>query len=412
MAETVVCDFKSSGDKRLQLEKERFHSMPKKVFLLQEIIPNYRVPVFEKIGKIDGVDLTLFFSQPNKAMRQENLKNAENFCHLKSFEIPIWEYRRLVYQFDFLKHIFVKKPEVVICGQAGRLDMLLCLLVCKSLGIRFLWFLGGVPHIEKQKIEDYANLGRLNSLFGKHNPRRYLVNKADGIICYSDHAKEYYTSSGFPKKRIFVAPNSPDTDALWQHHRQLLLNPLFVELLRKRFCPDDEKIIFLLGRLNKERKADILIRAVSKLQKKHPGVCLVIVGDGDQMPRLKMLVRSLKVQKVFFEGAIYDDAVLSEYFMNCDIFVTPGVASMAIKMAMLFGKPVVSVDYGLEVHAIENGKNGFIFPDGDYDMLADKITMLLEDDQTALAVGAAARNTIETRINVQKNDRRLSPCDL
>ena len=44
-----------------------------------------------------------------------------------------------------------------------------------------------------------------------------------------------------------------------------------------------------------------------------------------------------------------------KYYLLSDIFVTPGVASMALKMAMTLGKPVITVDYGLEVHDIEDG---------------------------------------------------------
>ena len=50
----------------------------RKVYLLQEIIPSYRVPVFRRIAELEGVDLTVFYSRESRAMRRDNLRNADN----------------------------------------------------------------------------------------------------------------------------------------------------------------------------------------------------------------------------------------------------------------------------------------------------------------------------------------------
>ena len=91
---------------------------------------------------------------------------------------------------------------------------MLALLLGKLFGIRVLWFLGGVPYIEPDKIRRDVERGRLNRWFGRANPRDWLARRADGLIVYSTHARRFYESRGFEPGRIWVAPNSPDTEAL------------------------------------------------------------------------------------------------------------------------------------------------------------------------------------------------------
>ncbi len=372
----------------------------RKVFLVQGIIPNYRVPVFQRLGRLDGVDLTVFYSRPNKKMVRAGLRNADNIKGFKVCQVGLLEFGPKEFQFGILKYVISGRPDVVIAGKAPRLDMLLLLVLCKLFGIRMLWYLGGVPHIDREKVDRHANSGKLNRVLGRFNPQRKIMITADGVIAYSDNAKAYYAALGFPASKIWVAPNSPDTEALQQYEKDWRDDPGQIRALRRRVAPSGEKVIFLLGRLNRARKVDVLLRALGRVKDKGFGVSLVVVGDGGERENLQELSTSLGLANIVFEGAIFDDRELSKYFMASDIFVTPGVASLAIKMAMLFGLPVVTVDYGLEVHSVSNGVNGFIFPMDDDDRLAEIIMRLVESDALMKEIGENGQRTIQKDVNI------------
>lgn len=372
----------------------------KKVFLLQEIIPSYRVPVFRRLARVDNVDLTVFYSHPSRAMIRENLKSSKEIEGFRHIRIGLFELGSCVYQFGILWRVLIAHPDVMIAGQAERLDRLLLLLFCKLLGIRMFWFQGGVPYTDEAKISEYTNRGWLNRWFGKYNPKRWLALKADGLIVYSEHAKRYYMMQGFREEAIWVAPNSPDTDALNTYREDWQLRREELETERKRFAPSGQKILFLLGRLNKDRKVDVLLRALQRLRAKGFEASLIIVGDGSERESLKKMAAQFGLGNVFFEGAIYDERELSKYFMISDVFVTPGVSSLAIKMAMAFGKPVVTVDYGLEVHDVQEGFNGFVFPMDNAEALAEKIQPLLQSEELMRRIGEGGLRTIRDRINI------------
>ncbi len=372
----------------------------KKVYLLQEIVPSYRVPVFRRLAAIPGLDLTVFYSRPTREMQKENLKNAADISGFRALQLRLLEIGGRSWQPGILVRLLFERPDVLIAGQAGNIDRLLALLLCKLLGIRVLWFLGGVPYTDPDRIRAYAMRGRMNHWLGRANPRNCLVRRADGLIVYSVHAKHYYESQGFDPGRIWVAPNSPDTEALEAYGAEWARQSERLAAERRRLAPDGQPLIFLLGRLNKARRADVLLRTLSRTRGAGLACALVIVGDGAERDRLQDLAASLDLPNVNFDGAIYDERELARYFLICDLFVTPGASSLAIKMAMTFGKPVITGDYGLEVHDIVDGVNGFVVPLGDEIALADRILQSLESDLSRRTMSAEARRTVRERVNI------------
>lgn len=371
----------------------------KKVWLLQEIVPSYRVPVFRRLAAVPGIDLTVFYSRPTREMAAENLRNAGDLSGFRSVRLALVELGAAAWQPGILGRLLAGRPDVLIAGECGRLDRLLALLLCRLLGIRVLWFLGGVPYADPARVRAYATRGRLHRWFGRANPRDWLVRRADGLVVYSDHARGFYASQGFDPARIWVAPNSPDTEALEAYGEAWAAEPGRLDAERRRLSPRGLPLLFLLGRLNGARRVPTLLKALARLRDQGLECALVIVGDGGERPALEAEVARLGLD-VTFEGAVYDERELARYFLACDLFVTPGVASLAIKMAMALGRPVVTVDHGLEVHDIVDGVNGYIFPMDDDALLADRIRAVLGTPGRLAEMGREARRTIRERVNI------------
>lgn len=374
----------------------------KTVFLVQDIIPSYRVPVFRRLAAVPGIDLTVFYSRPTPEMEREGLRNAAELTGFRAVKLRLYQLGRRAWQPGVLWRVLRHRPDVLIAGQAGRLDLLLAFLAGQFLGVRVLWFRGGVPYTDPGQIRQYAGRGRLRRWLGRANPRDWLVGRADGLIVYSEHARRFYGSRGVPARRIWVAPNSPDTDALEAYGREWAQQPDILAAERRRLSPAGQPILFLVGRLNPARKVDTLLRALARVRSAGLDCSLVIVGDGSERSALEGLAASLGLRDIHFDGPIYDERELARYFLLCDLFVTPGVASMAIKMAMAFGKPVITVDYGLEVHDIVDGVNGFVFPMDDHDALAARIRQVLGSPELRRSMGNEAQRMIRERVNISR----------
>ncbi len=92
-------------------------------------------------------------------------------------------------------------------------------------------------------------------------------------ISYSRRGADEYAALGFPRKKIFVAPNavSPKPSS-----------PI-------PSCPlafKDRPIILFVGRLQRRKRVDDLLRACSEMESKPR---LMIVGDGPEREHLELL---------------------------------------------------------------------------------------------------------------------------
>ena len=147
------------------------------------------------------------------------------------------------------------------------------------------------------------------------------------------------------------------------------------------------KPIFLfLGRLDDEKRINILLEAVASL-KNHPEVQVELVGDGGERDNLKRLAQRLGIaDRVHFLGHITDDELPAAY-ERCTAFVMPSIAelqSIATMEAMASGRPVIGADAMALPHLVHDGDNGYLFPPDDVAALADRLERVLNADQTEL----------------------------
>jgi glycosyltransferase involved in cell wall biosynthesis len=82
-------------------------------------------------------------------------------------------------------------------------------------------------------------------------------------------------------------------------------------------------------------------------------------------------------QNIAFIGDIWDDIILSKYFLISDLLVSPGNVGLNCIHAMSFGVPVLTHNnfsyQNPEVEAIVDGKNGFFYTYNDIEDLKLKV---------------------------------------
>lgn len=145
-------------------------------------------------------------------------------------------------------------------------------------------------------------------------------------------------------------------------------------------------VALFLGRLDDEKRVDVLLKAVAKLTA-HPTLRVELVGDGGERERLKKLAGTLGIaDRVSFLGHVKDEE-LPGIYERATVFVMPSIAelqSIATMEAMASGRPVIGADAMALPHLVHDGDNGYLFPPGDVDALADRLARILTADQTEL----------------------------
>jgi glycosyltransferase involved in cell wall biosynthesis len=153
-------------------------------------------------------------------------------------------------------------------------------------------------------------------------------------------------------------------------------------IARKYKIPLDKPVVLYLGRVDGEKRIEDMLNA-AKLVLQKTQATFVVAGKGHYLSRLQRHTQRLGIEKnVVFTGFVPDE-VLPDMFALADIFVMPSpveLQSVATMEAMASGLPVVAVHAGALFELVQQGKNGFLYEQGNTLELSYYISLLLEDE--------------------------------
>lgn len=186
------------------------------------------------------------------------------------------------------------------------------------------------------------------------------------FMIHSPSTMKEVSANGFSPERIHYVPYGMNHD-----------------LFRCTGVPkSSEPLIGALGRLKKYKSFDHLIEAFVIVKKSIPAARLVIVGDGDDKPRLMELTRTLGLSdSITFTGFVSEDEKV-DWLNKCHVAVNTsakeGWGLTAIEANACGTTTVSSNVQGLRDAVIDN-ETGLLYEYGDRAQLAEKIILLLRD---------------------------------
>lgn len=165
------------------------------------------------------------------------------------------------------------------------------------------------------------------------------------------------------------------------------------ELYCRRYGLDPNKKIFLfLGRIDGEKRVELLLHAIGLLDR--DDIQLAIAGHGSVEARLRRLALKLNLEHhVRFTGFIPSEDV--PVLMNSvDVFVMPSEAellSISTLEAMACGRPVLLANALALPELVKDNENGYLFKPGDVSDLARHMNMLTDQPDRWGAMGMVSR---------------------
>jgi len=156
-------------------------------------------------------------------------------------------------------------------------------------------------------------------------------------------------------------------------------------LRRKLGLADDQPLLVYAGRLDGEKKPDLVVEAFQRLPQAL-GAKLALIGEGP----LRSEFAALKDPRIIMPGYIRDRAELARWLASADLYVS-GMADetfgISIIEAQASGLPVVGVAAGAMIDRVSDSV-GRLGPVGDPKAMARNILALWNGDRAAMADSA------------------------
>jgi len=227
-------------------------------------------------------------------------------------------------------------------------------------------------------------------------PLYYAVDKIclpyyERVICVSDDLYKASLKNRVPRSRCILLENAIDTT---EYTRAKTIEQAKASL----GFPTGDFLIGAAGRLAPEKAFDALIRSVHSLRQKGLAVRLVVIGEGDDRPRLEALARDLGVSdRVHLPGWQND---VRGYFEAMDIFalssLREGLPNVLLE-AMALEVPCVATRIAGIPKLIEHEQNGLLIEPGDQSGLDFALHEMLTQHELRDRLRIAAHRTIEDR---------------
>jgi L-malate glycosyltransferase len=155
---------------------------------------------------------------------------------------------------------------------------------------------------------------------------------------------------------------------------------------------------------------DVIAKAFVQAAQKCPELRLILLGNGSQAGLLRQaFTRGGVMERVHFPGQVsYTD--LPRYYSSADLYISASHSdgsSISLLEAMACGRPALVSDIPGNCEWVEPGVQGWLFPDGDADALAQAILRVVEDRERLPEMGYAARLLAEQRADWNKNFPQL-----
>ncbi|MGI4977459.1 MAG: glycosyltransferase [Janthinobacterium lividum] len=219
------------------------------------------------------------------------------------------------------------------------------------------------------------------------------------FLCVSSFIRDQVLAQGFDPARTHVHYTGVDCDAT-----------------RPRDPGEETATILHVARLVEMKGTATLLHAFAGLAPRHPGVSLVVIGDGPLRRSLERLAGALGVaERVRFLGARPHAEVMG-WMRRAAMLVLPSVRTatgrveglgMVLLEAAATGVPVVGSRVGGIPEGLSEGETGLLAPARDAEALGARMGELLDDPERRRRMGAAARGFVERRFDLGRQTAAL-----
>ncbi len=325
------------------------------IFLREGGVQSYVKDIFGAYLQLDEVyQADVFILRDSPDCQNPFASEKLQFHYFQNNSLTIGRVKLIL---SLLWFLWQKKPEHVFCGHVKL--AVLTKTLCQLLRIPYTVLIYGKEvwePLQNQEREALASAAMIwvNSTYTRDRTfaaNHLDLNKAQMIPCSIDGNK------------FTPGPKLPE--------------------LVDKYGLNNAKVLVTVARLwagDIYKGVDVTIRALPQILEVFPEVKYLVIGRGDDQPRLAQLAKDLGVSDhVIFAGFVPTEALIFHYRL-ADAYIMPSQEGFGIVYleAMACGIPVLSGDDDGSVDPLQNGKLGWRVPHRDAEAVAAACIEILQ----------------------------------
>ena len=298
----------------------------------------------------------------SRRISRKSIKVIDNY----SFSLK----SRFTIRIPIIRPIFDLFYSIIIIGlNKNNYDIFICYKIqTPAIALMVAKFLFKIKYIVSPRGEvDYFNKNTFSKILF-----RSIYNNSTNILIQTELIKnkfllELEKEYGFSKismesinDKIIIFPNGIEKN----------------NNIEKRSINKVIKLVYA-GRLVRDKGVEYIIKSLSKI---HSNVQLLIIGNGDDYRRLKIMSFNLPVE---FYGEVPFNEVLS-FIAKGDIFIFPSLSESmpnVVIEALSMGIPCICTNVGAIPEIIEDNYNGFLVSKKSSSNIADSVEKILSNEE-------------------------------
>jgi glycogen(starch) synthase len=223
-----------------------------------------------------------------------------------------------------------------------------------------------------------------------------VMRNADAVICISETLRQEAISRGVPAERITIVPNAVSLEESQSEPPEL-----FSQVKEKL---GESPVVGYIGSLRDLEGVDLTADAVALLREQGMDAKLFVLSSEAGQSELIAHCGGIGISEhAHIAGPVPHEQV-AQFYDLIDVFVVSRPDTRVTRLvtplkpfeAMRSGRALVMSDLPALAEIIEDGNTGLLYPAGDVESLTATIRELLEDEQSRLQLGTAAKNWIVT----------------
>ena len=353
----------------------------------------YQVPIWRALAATSELDVVVHYFSDHCIQGE---LNAEFGVEI-TWDVPLlngYEYRFLERNANENRNFRTKAFDAKKLLQKGRFDSVLIqgythrferniIVAAKALNIKTI--------LRGELTDKVYNHGLIKTWI-RNAYLWWFYKYIDAFCCIGKEAQQHLYKRHILDDRIFFSPYSVDSD-LFQSQKKNLNR---IDSRNSLGIGDNEVTFLYCGKLIQRKNPLLLAEAVGILKDKY-NLSLIIIGDGPLCPNVEKKIRPLLGHKLHMPGFV-NQSKLGLYYRAADVFVLPSnfeTWGLVVNEAMQFGLPViVSNKVGCHSDLVLEGQTGYLFQASNVNSLAEKMSILIEDRDSARKMSKNAKEHV------------------